>query len=171
MKTYTVKTPDDLRQFEDYGKYYVPGNLELVGEFEIDKSVGVRGCIITNASILCRRSVEAGWFVKAGSFVEAGEYVHSMSYDIRAKEIITHTLPYWREYYADMPVLKKYRKLILDGNTCWDDIREAIIDGGDAQRIYELDGWHWIIRGQIGCYLGLIDSFAPPTGKAEEEEE
>lgn len=253
MKLYTVSSLSGMQRFaENSGLYYVPGDLALTEDFQINKSVEARGFIISKQSIRCSFSMEsgwnmesggsivtggsikshrsilatesmesggsmeargdmragwsmksggsmrsgwnmesgasmesgwfmesggsmtaggdmtAGWSIESGKSIESGgsivsdQFVHSMRYDIKAKSIKTRLLPHWRQYYADLPIMGKYRELILDTEMCWDDIRKAIIDGGDAQRIYDWDGWHWIIRGQIGCFLGLIESFSPP---------
>jgi len=130
------------------------GNIIIEGHIEIGNFyLRVKGHLRASGCI------EAGWGIEAGEGIEAGggivgQYVFSFFFDVRAKTIKTTKLPFWRQYYADMPPMKKYREAILDERNCWDTLK-AMITPAEAQKICKWNGWHWIVRAQLEMFLCL----------------
>lgn len=75
--------------------------------------------------------------------------------------IATKVVPFGRNYWAEMPPLKKIKYKILDESCCWDDLRNLPTDD-EKKEICAWDGWHWILKGQLECFFGLREKFEPP---------
>jgi len=100
--------------------------------------------------------IEAGGRIKAGESIKAGRYIFSFDFDLSATHIITKTVPFWRDFWAEMPPLKKWSKDILDDKNCWNDLRN-ILTKEEAAEVCGWDGWHWILRAQLEMFFGLKD--------------
>ena len=142
------------------GNIIIEGHIEI-GNFYLTVKGHLRasGCIEAGWGIKAGRGIEAGGGIEAGEGIKAGggivgQYVFSFFFDVRAKTIKTTKLPFWRQYYADMPPMKKYREAILDERNCWDTLK-AMITPAEAQKICKWNGWHWIVRAQLEMFLGL----------------
>ena len=170
------------------------GDIEYTGDVVFTKSCLVFGRISTIGGISCDGDLTAGCDILAGNnievignisaggpissgglmaceAIESGEYVFSFPYRIHAKSIKTKTLPFWREYWADAPPLKKWRKDILAPRRCWDDLRK-LPPKAEAEKICRWGGWHWISRAQLEMFFGLKDVveiaptwFVPPRNE------
>ena len=112
-----------------------------------------------NVEFRCAANVQ-DWSIEAGESIEAGWYVFSFRFSVSAKVISTKRLPFWREFWAEMPPLAKYRDVILNESNCWADLKR--IGQEDADEICAWEGWHWLLRGQLECLFGLRESFEPP---------
>ena len=144
METIIIKTPSDLEEYINE-----EGNVQIEGHLKLECSVEINKCLIVKGSI------EAGGYIEAGGHIKAGGYIFSFSFDISFREYLkSSTLPFYREFYAAMPPLKKYAKDILDESKCWDDYKR-LITKEEAQKICAWDGWHWIIRVQLEMFFGL----------------
>jgi len=166
--------PDKNRYFFD-GSLKILCNINVKFSIEITKSLWIKagggikagGWIEAGGGIKAGEWIEAGeWIkaggaIKAGGGIEAGGGIFSFTFEISAKWISSKILPFWRQYWAEMPPLKKWRKDILNHNNCWDKLR-GLPTKDEALEICQWDGWHWILRGQLGCFFGLIDKFEPP---------
>ena len=178
--------PDKNRYFFD-GSLKILCNINVKFSIEITKSLWIKagggieagGWIKAGGGIEAGGWIEAGGGIKAGEWIEAGEWIKaggaiktgggieagggifSFTFAISAKWISSKILPFWRQYWAEMPPLKKWRKDILNHNNCWDKLR-GLPTKDEALEICQWDGWHWILRGQLGCFFGLIDKFEPP---------
>ena len=147
----------------------IKGDLIFDGKLIFKNNCAVFGSIKAEI-IIAEKSIEAGWYIEAGGSIEAGrsikagEHVFTFRFRVRAKSITTNLLPFWRNYWAEMPPLKKWRKLILDESRCWDDYRKAI-SKAEAKKICAWNGWHWLIRAHLEMFFGLKDSVVPPEEK------
>ena len=129
-----IKSVEDLEKFKDYESKVL--RFEGSVRFEIDILV-------------------------AGGSIEAGGYIFSFLFSVSAKSITTKRLPFWRNFYADVPPMKRWRNKILDENLCWDDLKNLPTEK-EVLSIIAWEGWHWIIRGHLECFFGLKKSFIPP---------
>jgi len=154
-----IKSTKDLEKFKDYENKIL--KFERAVKFKIDVFLGAGWSIEAGEYIKAGGSIEAGGYIKAGEYIEAGEYIFSYIFLISAKLISTKKLPFWREFYSEMPPLKKWKYKILS-DLCWDDLK-YIPTADEAKQICSWDGWHWIIRGQLECFFGLKKSFKPPV--------
>lgn len=138
MKTVTIEKLEDLESFKDYE------NKILRFEESVDFKIKI--------------------LLKAGWSIEAGGWIFSFMFDISAKSISTKKLPFWRKYWEKMPPLKNFKKQILDDKFCWDNLK-VLPTQKEKEEIVAWDGWHWILRGQLECFLELKTSFQPPKEK------
>jgi len=53
-----------------------------------------------------------------------------------------------------MPPLKKWKKQIINGGNCWNDLRN-LLSKKEAQEVCRWDGWHWILKRQLEMFFGL----------------
>ena len=106
-----------------------------------------------NCSIFCK----VGYSLKVGGSLKA-KYIFSFVFDIKCKKIKTTILPFYRNYWAEMPPLKKWHGAILDESNCWDDFK-GMVTMEEAEEICSWDGWHWILRIQLEMFFGLIDEY------------
>lgn len=76
---------------------------------------------------------------------------------------MTNILPYWRDYWAEMVPLKKWKVEILS-DLCWDELRKLPTEE-ETKKICEWDGWHPILRVHLEMFFrikkegSLIDIF------------
>lgn len=170
------------------------GDICHAGDIVFTRSCNVIGHIRAIGGVCCNGDLTVGEDIRAGNNIEvignisaggpissgelmaceeieSGEYVFSFPYRIHAKSIKTKTLPFWREYWADAPPLKKWRKDILAPSRCWDDLRK-LPTKAEAEKICRWGGWHWIIRAQLEMFFGLKDvveiaptRFVPPRNE------
>jgi len=155
METIRIKDETELKKFwnEENGRYEIEGNLEVAEILIIGKALWVSGSIRAGGSIEAGWYIEAGGYIRAGGSIEAGGYIFSFVYQIATPRLTTKLLPYWRNYWSEMPPLKEFRDKILDESTCWDELRELIKP--KAREICAWDGWHPIIRVQLEMFFGL----------------
>ena len=154
------------------GKLIIKNDLVISGCIEAkiiiaEKGLSAGRSITAGGSITAGTSIEARGYIMAGGSITAGGYIFSFIFFVRAKAISTHTLPFWRDYWAEMLPLKKWRQEILSGK-CWDDYRK-MISKAEAKKICAWPGWHWLLRAQLEMFFGLKDSVTPPaTGDHDE---
>lgn len=154
----SIKTQGFIRSG---GLLEVGGSIN-VGEFvKADWNIKVVRWLIVKKSITSEGFIEVAGPIAAGDFIKTSKHVLSLSFDIRTLEIATKTLPFWRKFWAEMPPLRKFRSAILS-NTCWEELRD-LPTLEEKKEICAWDGWHWLLRGQLECFLGLRDSFCPPV--------
>ena len=141
MKEIEINTQAEFDKYwdEDRNYFYFAGNLILKCSIEIKKSISIEG-----------------WLA-----IEAGGFIFSFIFEVSAELIKTRTLPFWRKYYAEIPVLKKFREQILNDNFCWRDLRDLPTEI-EKKEICSWDGWHWMLRGQLECFFNLKKRFSPP---------
>ena len=130
------------------------GEMEtkIITESRIEGDVIFDGKIIFEVSC-CVTGDIVGGDIKAGGGIEA-EWIFSFTFSVTAKYIVTKYLPFWRNYWADMPPLKKWRDKILDDDICWDEYPK-MLTRKEKEKICAWNGWHWILRAQLEMYLGL----------------
>ena len=150
MKTYKIKFSEELHKFKQDNGYHIKGNLEVDCSLDFSCSLIVDGYLYIEAGV----SIEAGESIKAGGYIEAGGYVFSFYFEIDCKTLITRTLPFYREYWAGLSILKKWRKQILNRENCWGELRK-LISKEEAKQICQWDGFHWILKRQLEMFLGL----------------
>jgi hypothetical protein len=138
-------------------------SIKADGSIEAGWYIEAGGYIKAGRYIKAGGHIEAGRYIKAGGHIEAGGYIFSFTFSVSAEFIITRKLPFWREYYAEMPPLKKYKKYILDEKKCWDFYKK--IDKKEAERICKWNGWHWLIRAQLEMFFGLKEKYEIEKGK------
>ena len=148
-----IKTIEEFEKLlePDKNRYFFDGSLKILCNINVKFSIEITKSLW----------IKAGGGIKAGGWIEAGGGIFSFTFEISAKWISSKILPFWRQYWAEMPPLKKWRKDILNHNNCWDKLR-GLPTKDEALEICQWDGWHWILRGQLGCFFGLIDKFEPP---------
>jgi len=129
------------------------GWIEAGEWIEAEGGIQAGGAIEAGEGIKAGGGIEAEGRIKAGDGIEAG-YIFSYTFDISAKKIVTKHLPFWRNYWAEMPPLRKWRSEILDVYKCWDDYPKMLTKK-EKQEICAWDGWHWILKSQLEMYLGL----------------
>ena len=152
MEIFKINKQEELEQFKsENGNYEINGHLELNCSINILKSLIVEGYL----SIEAGYHIKAGGSIEAGSYIKAGSYVFSFIFKIKCKYIITTILPFHRNYYAQIPVLKKFKKEILDENQCWNSLRK--LTKSEANKILKWNGWHPIIKVQLKMFWGLVD--------------
>jgi hypothetical protein len=100
------------------------------------------------------RFIEAGCSIEARESIEAGGHIFSFTFFVYAKRISTRTLPFWRDYWAEMPPLKKWKDRILDESFCWTDYRKMLTKK-EAREVCAWDGWHWLLRAHLEMFFGL----------------
>jgi hypothetical protein len=101
--------------------------------------------------------IEAGGSIRAGRSIEANKYIYSSTFDVSCKYFKTKTLPFWREFWASQLPLQKWKKEILDGRYCWDDLKNLPTES-EKMEICDWEGWHWILKGHLECFFGLKDN-------------
>ncbi|MFA5163783.1 MAG: hypothetical protein WC441_04700, partial [Patescibacteria group bacterium] len=103
--------------------------------------------------------IEAGEYIETGWYIEAGGYVFSFTFALTCKVLITHQLPFGREFWAGIPALpEKFRDKILDTSKCWPDYQQMFTKK-QAQQICKWEGWHWILRAQLEMFFGLKEEY------------
>ena len=142
METYVINKPEDLEKFAVDGGFRIDGHVIIMCDLTIAGFLRVVG------------SIKASDWIKAGGSIEAGEYVFSFLFSIKATALITSRLPFWREFWAEMPPLKKWREQILDDNKCWGDYK-GLMSAAEAREVCKWEGWHPILRAQLEMFLGL----------------
>ena len=160
METIVIKTQAEFDEYFDEARsgHFFDGHLTVKCSISAAKKIDVKGWLYIKAGL----SIEAGGYIKAGGYIEAGGYIFSFQFDISAKWISTKILPFWRKYWAESPLLKKWKDRILDDEFCWDDLRGLTTEKESAE-ICSWEGWHWILRGQLECFFELKDRFEPKT--------
>ena len=129
--------------------------------FYFGESVHFGDSIKTRKSIWCLGtiSIEAGGYIEAGGSIEAGGYIEaggsifSFLFEINCESLRTKLLPFWRNYWAEMPPMKEWKEQILS-DMCWDDLRK-LPTKEEAKEICAWEGWHWILRVQLEMFFGL----------------
>ena len=129
-----------------------------IGSFSIKAGGDIEaGGSIRGGDIEARNSIRAGGDIGVSS-IKAGGYIFSFAFKISCKKITTKLLPFWRDYWAEMPPFKKWKKEILENSNCWDDYKK-IITKEEAEKICKWDGWHWILRVQLEMFFGLREEY------------
>ena len=141
---------------EAWGSIEAGGSIEAWGFIDADRFIKTGGFIKTKGFIKARGSIEARRFIKAGGSIEAGEFVYSFTFEIACKSLMTRLLPFFRNFYAEMPPLKAYRNSILDTSKCWSDLRKEIAP--NANEVCAWEGWHPIVKAQLKMFFGLKKS-------------
>ena len=162
MKTVTIEKLEDLESFKDYENKIL--RFEESVDFKIKILLKAGWSIEAGGSIEAGRWIEADEWIEAGEWIKAGWWIFSFMFDISAKSISTKKLPFWRKYWEKMPPLKNFKKQILDDKFCWDNLK-VLPTQKEKEEIVAWDGWHWILRGQLECFLELKTSFQPPKEK------
>jgi hypothetical protein len=147
------------------------GHLIAGGDVRAGGYLKACGHLIADGDLTAGGDLRAGEDLKAGGDVRAGvdviacgdltaggtidvQSIFCGTFNVKAKKIITHKLPFWRHYYADMKPLRKWRDEILNLDNCWDDFRQMVTKE-EAEEICAWDGWHWLIRIQLEMFFGL----------------
>ena len=155
MKTDIIKSFEDLDGFADEPTktYVFTSNIEIKCSLKLptDWSIKAGGYIKASGYI------EAGWYIEAGGYIEAGWYILSLTFNIACTRLSTKLLPFWRNFWANMSPLSKWRNEILDENNCWDNLKR-IPTKNEAMEICGWDGWHPILRVQLEMFFGLKKS-------------
>jgi len=131
----------------------IEGDLIFDGKIIFVNDCYVTGNVKAGRGIEAREWIEAGEAIWAGGGIEA-EWVFSFTFSVSAKTITTKFLPFWRNYWAEMPPLKKWREDIMNDEKCWGDYPKMLTKK-EKEEICAWDGWHWILRAQLEMYLGL----------------
>jgi len=123
--------------------------------------IAARGPIAARGNITARRDITSGVTIESGGHIEAGGCVYSYWFSILAQSLRTKTLPFYKDFWADMPPLKKWREKILttDNEYClpyWEDLK-SLVTKTEAIKICSWDGWHWILRAHLEMLFGLKD--------------
>jgi len=176
METKIINTQEEWEALRDDGReqYYFNGHLKINidvsckagysikagGSIEAGYSIKAGGYIEAGDSIKAGYSVKAGGYIKAGYSIEAGGYIFSFVFFVSAKKIITRILPFWRQYWAEMPPLKQWKTEILNESRCWGDLQQLIKP--HSKEICAWEGWHWILRAQLEMFFELKSEFIPP---------
>ena len=125
--------------------------------------IGDHGIITIDGSVSAASiNIKAGWSIKAGGSIEAGGYVFSFTFSIVCKWFSTKRLPFWREFYAAMPPLKKWSQAIRDEGKCWNQLCTKI-SSEEAVEVCAWDGWHPLIRAQLEMFFRLKDKHVMGT--------
>ena len=107
-----------------------------------------------------RLFTDAGESIKAGEYIKAGEWIFSFTFEIKCSTLSTKRLPFFREFYSDMPPLIKWRGEILS-RKCWDYYKNMLTKK-EAEEVCAWEGWHWILKAQLEMFFGLKDEVKPP---------
>ena len=97
--------------------------------------------------------IEAGWGIEAGEGISAA-YVFSFQFSVNSKWLVTTRLPFWREFYAEMPPMKEFSTEIRNEDNCWRDLK-AKVTKEKAEEICKWEGWHPILRAQLEMFFEL----------------
>ena len=124
------------------------GSIESRGYIESRSYIESRGYIESGDYIESRSYIESRGYIKSGGYIEAG-YILSLIFEIKCEKMITSKMPFYRNYYSEMPGMEKFAEIIQE--KCWDDIREALM--GERDYILNLPCWHPIIRTHIENFL------------------
>lgn len=147
-------------------------------------SINSNKYIQSDRAIISEGPIIAQDYIESQSFIFSFEWISSQSYikvldsmqaiglieteniecsniwsnknNIKCKSLKTRTLPFYREYYAGLKLLKKYKRLIMTTRNCWDEIRQGI-EEEDIKEICEWEGWHPLIKCQVEMFLGVKD--------------
>lgn len=141
-----IQTAEQLTELVRENKLNVDGNLLLDVEL-IDRNLTIQVTgHIEFKKFASVKSIEAGWGIKAS-------YVFSFTFEIKTKSLVTKILPFWRGFYAAMPVMSEFASAILDEDKCWNALRE--LTKPKAVEICAWGGWHPHIRAHLEIFYGL----------------
>lgn len=149
MKTITITKADlDADNF-----YAASAELHVEGDLIVEPNLG---CVCSKKGVSATLSIiaQAGSGIKAGSGIEAGTFVFSFQFYVRAKWIETQSLPFWREYWAEMSPLKPFAVEIRKESNCWNSLR-ALVSPEQAKEICAWEGWHPLLRAHLEMFFGL----------------
>jgi hypothetical protein len=113
--------------------------IKAGGSIDSDMYIYAGGFIRSGMWITARGQIIAGGLI-AATTVQTSEYVLSCEFRIEANEIWTKTLPFGRSF--------------------WDEMQPEIYL--ERPKTVLMDGWHWILKGHMECFLNIKDFFQPP---------
>ncbi len=120
------------------------------------------GAIVAGHAITAGRAVEAKQLIHCGGAIQAGSWVMCPALDIKCTELRNRLLPFGREFWANLPMLAKWREQILDPKMPWLDIRR-LPTPQEARTIAETPFGHWSLEGQLRVFLGAQPKVDPPS--------
>ncbi len=144
----SIRTAGSLRAmlYIDVDRYLITRGCIESGEFitaggviESDQHILAGGFIRSESNIRAIGPITAGGFI-AAQVIQTQAYVLSYEFRIEADEIWTKTLPFGRSF--------------------WDKMQPEIYL--ERPRTVLMDGWHWILKGHMECFLGMKEFFQPP---------
>ena len=150
MKTIKIKDSEELEQYYDKSRNLI----EIKGNLECDSDIVAKYSLLVSGSIKSGVSIKSGKSIKSGGSIESGGYIFSFQFEIKAKSAKSKILPFWREYWAAMPVLSRYRDAILNESNCWLNLK-ALVSKEEAAEICAWEGWHPILRWHLEMFFGL----------------
>lgn len=138
-------------------------SIDAGGSIEASRgSIHAGGYIKSGKFIKAYGEIVAGAYIRAEESIETKGYILSHYFSIRAKYMITKTLPFHRGYYSCMPPLIKFRDIIETEHLCFKGLKlELMIEMRKTknkflrQEIVEWDGWHPLIRAQLEMFFNL----------------
>jgi cytoskeletal protein CcmA (bactofilin family) len=119
------------------------------------------GAIVVGHGITAGRAVEAKQLIHCGGPIQAGSWVMCPSLNIKCSELRNRLLPFGREFWANLPMLTKWRDKILDPKMPWLEIRRLPTQQ-EARKIAETPFGHWSLEGQLRVFLGAQGKVDPP---------
>ena len=186
--TIIIESRDDLKKYGSVEEgYEFPDDVVSEVDIETLESIDAGGSIRTAGSlkamlyiaadnyIIARRCIESGEFIGAGGVIEsdqhilAGGFLRSES-NIRAIGPITaggfiaaqviQTQAYVLSYEFRIEAQEIWTKTLPFGRSFWDEMQPEIYL--ERPRTVLMDGWHWILKGHMECFLGMKKFFQPP---------
>ena len=138
-------------------------SIRAGGNIESNWDIEARGPIAAKGNIIAGRDVSSWATIEAGGHIEAGGCVHSYWFSILTQSLRTKTLPFYKDFWADMPPLRRWREKILktDNEYCpsyLEDLKR-LVTKSEAMEICSWDGWHWILRAHLEMFFGLKDEY------------
>jgi cytoskeletal protein CcmA (bactofilin family) len=138
-------------------------NIEVGKTITSSRSIIANGGgIVAGHAITAGRAVEAKQLIHCGGAIQAGSWVMCPALDIKCTELRNRLLPFGREFWANLPMLAKWREQILDPKMPWLDIRR-LATPQEARKIAETPFGHWSLEGQLRVFLGAQGKVDPPS--------